>query len=79
MLLKLLWIIVIAWIVHRVFIAGRNLVRIAMGREDSPLPGAGPDPFRTTDRPARPADAATRPGAGQKPPADVEDARWVDL
>lgn len=73
MFLKLLWILVIGWIAFRVYVAGRNIFRIAFGQGGNPLPGPGEHP---TGRPAPNHEAQSPP---REPPSDVEDARWVDL
>jgi hypothetical protein len=71
MLFKFLWILVVVWIAYRVFVAGRSLVRLALGRDEASLSGSDSDPARPADRPPqRPADRVR---------SDVEDARWVDL
>jgi len=71
MLLKLFWILVVAWIAYRAILAGRNLLNLALGRDGKPLPG--PDRGPRTDRPP------STPSPPSKKPTDVEDARWVDL
>ena len=76
MFLKLLWILIVGWIAFRVYVAGRNLVRIAMGRDEHPLRGAGSDPLGSRDRPRPNPDDKEAPG---RTVSDVEDARWVDL
>lgn len=76
MLLKLLWIVVIAWIVHRVFLAARNLYLIATGRDAIPPPEPVRDPARN-ERGASPPSMSNADARADL--SDVEDARWVDL
>ena len=71
MLFKLLWIVIVAWIAYRVLLAGRDLLNIAMGREDAPLP--------ESDRDRAPGRAAPDRETTRRESSDVEDARWVDL
>jgi hypothetical protein len=78
MLFKFLWILVIVWIAYRVFVAGRSLVRLALGRDEAPLPGGPHDPSRSADRPPERQEPG-RDGERSRSAADVEDARWVDL
>lgn len=78
MLFKFLWILVIIWIAYRVFVAGRNLVRLALGRDETPLPDGSFDPSRSADRPPQRQEPG-RDGARSQSAADVEDARWEDL
>lgn len=79
MLLKLLWIVVIAWIAHRVFIAAGNLLRIATGRDGGEgLPGQGAPRHRPPEAPGQDRTAPSPPQTARKGP-EVEDARWVDL